>query len=257
MDDVLAAIADRWQLTLATPYGGGQTAAVVRATSPEHGDVVLKVLRRHFEADHEGEGLRHWDGDGAVRLLDMETIDEAHTALLLERCEPGTPLRDRPEPEQDEVIAGLLRRLWRPAGTPFRPLGEMCTQWADAPRDRSALEPGLVRAGLELFRTLDESAPSRVLLCTDLHAGNVVAAQREPWLMIDPKPWVGDPHYDALQHLLNCEERVYDDPLGMIERMASLLDLDRERLRLWLFARAVQQCSNVPWLRDVARRVAP
>ena len=33
--------------------------------------------------------------------------------MLLERCEPGTLLRALPEPEQDVVLAGLLRRLWR------------------------------------------------------------------------------------------------------------------------------------------------
>ena len=33
--------------------------------------------------------------------------------MLLERCEPGTLLRELPEPEQDVVLAGLLRRLWR------------------------------------------------------------------------------------------------------------------------------------------------
>jgi len=42
-------------------------------------------------------------------------------------------LSRRPEPEQDTVIAGLLRRLWiEPARDhPFRPLQLMCQQWAD------------------------------------------------------------------------------------------------------------------------------
>lgn len=35
------------------------------------------------------------------------------------------------------------------------------------------------------------------LLCTDLHAGNVLAAGRESWLATDPKPYLGDPTYDA------------------------------------------------------------
>jgi streptomycin 6-kinase len=254
----LADVAARWSLDLGEPYTGGQTATVVRATSPEHGAVALKVIRHHYEDVHEADGLRFWAGDGAVRLLDVATVDEGTSALLLERCEPGTLLRTQPEHVQDEVIAGLLRRLWRPAGAPFRPLGEMCGMWADERMAHSStLDPGLERDGMHLFRTLDESAPTRVLLCTDLHAGNVVAATREPWLTIDPKPYVGDPHYDVVQHLLNCEERVDADPLGVVGRMASLLDLDRERLRLWLFARAVQQCYSIPWLRDVARAVAP
>jgi streptomycin 6-kinase len=89
-----------------------------------------------------------------------------------------------------------------------------------------------------------------------LHAGNVLAAQREPWLMVDPKPYVGDPSYDVLQHLLNCEERLYDDPHALLARLAGLLGLDHERLRSWLFARCVQESPDSPELADVARKLA-
>jgi hypothetical protein len=51
-----------------------------------------------------------------------------------------------------------------------------------------------------------------VLLCTDLHGDNILAAQRELWLVIDPKPYVGDPAYDLLQHMLNCEDRLAAAP---------------------------------------------
>jgi streptomycin 6-kinase len=40
-----------------------------------------------------------------------------------------------------------------------------------------------------------------VLLCTDLHADNILAALRAPWLVIDPKPYAGDPAYDVRQHM--------------------------------------------------------
>jgi streptomycin 6-kinase len=96
-----------------------------------------------------------------------------------------------------------------------------------------------------------------VLLCTDLHAGNVLAAQRQPWLVIDPKPYVGDPTYDVLQDLLNCEERLLVDPKGPGHALADLLDLDRQRLLLWLFARCVQESPDCPQLATVARRAAP
>jgi streptomycin 6-kinase len=62
---------------------------------------------------------------------------------------------------------------------------------------------GLVREGLQLFKELPRNATSKVLLATDLHAGNVLRAEREPWLVIGPKLFVGDPVYDATQHLLN------------------------------------------------------
>jgi streptomycin 6-kinase len=90
-----------------------------------------------------------------------------------------------------------------------------------------------------------------------LHAENVLAAEREPWLVIDPKPYVGDPTYDALQHLLNCDERLQSDPQGLANRMADLLGLDPDRLVLWLFARCIIESPHSPWLAAVARRIAP
>ena len=67
---------------------------------------------------------------------------------------------------------------------------------------------GLVREGLRLSKDLAREAPTHVLLATDLHAGNVLRARREPWLVIDPKPFVGDPAYSATQHLRNCVLRL-------------------------------------------------
>jgi streptomycin 6-kinase len=162
------------------------------------------------------------------------------------------------------VVANLLRRLWQTptSGYQFRPLQVMCDGWAAEFRQRLAvtpglLDPGLARAGIELFRTLPATAERHVLLCTDLHAANILAAEREPWLAIDPKPYIGDPTYDPLQHLLNCEERLHADPVGLARRMADLLDLDPARLTQWLFARCVQESIDQPDLRDIATRLAP
>ncbi len=224
---------------------------------------MLKVGRRHFEAEDEAEGLRLWEGDGAIRCFAERQFENA-TALLLERCTPGTPLRATlPEPEQDEIIAGLLLRLWSrplPGAHSIRALAVMCDAWADAfeadvAADGRGLDPGLARAGAEALRELPRSTDRRVLLCTDLHAGNVLAATREPWLAIDPKPFVGDPAYDAVQHLLNCRARLAADPRGLARRMAGLLGVDPERVRLWLFARCTQEARDDVALRETARRL--
>jgi streptomycin 6-kinase len=264
LPETVPALARRWSLTVGAPFQpGGQTAWVAPARTADGCDVVVKVAWPHPEAAHEADGLRAWDGDGAVRLHDACELDHA-TALLLERCRPGTALAERPEPEQDGVIADLLGRLWRePApGHPFRSLQSMCDQWADSFDARigtggSLLDTGLARDGISLFRALPASADRQVLLGTDLHAGNVLAAARQPWLLIDPKPYVGDPAYDVLQHLLNCEERLRADPESLAKRMADLAGLDADRVLLWLFARCVQESPGWPGLGDVARRIAP
>jgi len=263
---VVPELARRWSLTLGDPYQPGGMASWVAPARNRAGDpVVLKVGFPHYEALHEAEGLTAWDGRGAVRLLDSD-ITPTHWALLLEACEPATALSEAlPTPEQDAVIAQLLTRLWvNPvAGHPFRPLQQLCGAWADGFERRyaaatgSQLDPGVARSGAELFRELAAPPTAPVLLCTDLHAGNVLAAQREPWLVIDPKPYVGDRTYDALQHMLNCPDRLLNDPASFTVTMAGLLDLEVERLRQWLFARCVIESVSRPDLRAVAVGLAP
>src|ERR1041384_5919746 len=148
----------------------------------------------HMEGEHELQGLRFWRGGPTVHLL---KADDTTGAMLLERCNPGTSLRALPEAEQDVVIAGLLRRLWRSPSAPhsFRPLTALIKHWSNetlADIDRWH-DSEMVRQGLRLFEELARTAPREVLLATDLHAGNVLRADREPWLVIDPKPLVGDP----------------------------------------------------------------
>jgi streptomycin 6-kinase len=109
---------------------------------------------------------------------------------------------------------------------------------ASAPR---WIDADLVRAGLRVFEDLVSTSSDEVLLATDLHAGNVLRAQREPWLVIDPKPFVGDRAYDATQHLFNCKKRLSAAPHATIRRFAGLLDVDDERVRMWTFARSAAE----------------
>jgi streptomycin 6-kinase len=265
---IVAGLADRWSLSVGEPFQpGGQCSWTAPASRPDGTELVLKVGFRFpgGEERDEAAGLRVWDGNGAVRLHDCES--ESVYALLIERCVPGTPLgRVLPEPEQDLVVTGLLRRLWAQPheGYAFRPLAQMCQAWADAFEAEYAtagapgrLDPGLARAGIALFRELPATADRQVLLCTDLHGDNVLAARREPWLVIDPKPYVGDPAYDVLQHMLNCEDRLAADPAALAARMAGLAGVDAARVRQWLFARSVQESPSSLLMRQVARRLAP
>ena len=165
--------------------------------------------------------------------------------MLLEQCRPGTALRELPEAEQDVIVAGLLRRLWsKPAAPhPFRPLSAMTAYWANEviAAEHKWPDAGLVLEGLRLFDELSRPSGDDVLLATDLHAGNVLQAQREPWLVIDPKPFVGDRAYDATQHLSNCKGRMFTAPVATIQRLADLLGVDGERIRLWMFARSAAE----------------
>jgi streptomycin 6-kinase len=222
---------------------------------------VLKLSMPHMEGQHEIHGLRFWDGNPTVRLYEA---DENRGVMLIERCQPGVSLRGATEQEEDVIISDLLRRLWREPtkGHGFRPLTTMTAYWSckTLEREKEWPDEGLVREGLRLFEELPRTATREVLLATDLHAGNVLQAKREPWLVIDPKPFVGDPAYDATQHLFNCQARLRSDVDGTIRRIADLLGVDHERVRLWMFARAAAEprddWSDGTWT-ELARAVAP
>ncbi|HCL30077.1 MAG TPA: hypothetical protein DIC52_16775 [Candidatus Latescibacteria bacterium] len=231
---LVAELQARWSLTLGAPYEAGAAWVAPVTNRP----AVLKLGMPHMEADQEIAGMQFWDGEPTARLLDL---DVDYNALLLEQCDPGTPLGELPEAEQDVIMAGLLRRLWRvPADPhPFRPLSLMTQHWSEEARQKrdNWVDAELLAEGLRLFEELPRTAPEQVLLATDLHAGNVLQAQRQPWLVIDPKPFVGDPAYDATQHLFNCRPRLQAQPLDVMGRFADLLQVDGERLRKWVFAR--------------------
>ena len=246
LPSAIRALQDKWSLSLGVPFNTNVSCAwVAPAVRSDGTHAVLKLGMPHMEGKHEIQALRFWGGDPTVHLLDA---DEDLNAMLLERCEPGTSLHLLTEPEQDVVVAGLLRRLWRkPVAThPFRPLAQMTAHWANETIADSAKWPdaGLVQAGLRLFEELSRTSPNDVLLATDLHAGNILQAQRAPWLVIDPKPFVGDPAYDATQHLFNCEERMLAAPDTTMRRFADLLEVDYERVRLWMFARSAAESRD-------------
>lgn len=261
---MLGQLTDQWSLRVGQPFGHTGTCSWIAPAERADGtQPVLKLAMPHMEGRDEIAGLRLWDGDGTVRLLEA---DDGSGAMLLERCLPGSMLKCEPEPKQDEIIASLVKRIWqltpqRNALGEFRPISQMIDCWCHETIEQRHLWPdaGLVSEGLRVLEELARPAPNDALLATDLHAGNVLRSQREPWLVIDPKPFIGDRSYDLVQHLINCEVRLQDDPLGLVHRVADLAEIDAERLRLWTFGRAAadprEDWSNTRWM-DIARALA-
>lgn len=259
----IKSLEQKWSLELAPAFDGPDVSCsfVAPARRKDGTIAILKIGMPHFEALSEIDGLRFWSGDPTVQLLEAATDCNA---MLLERCEPGTSLRELPLPEQDIIVAALLRRLWRKPTIPnsFRQLSALTAYWTQETLAQKADWPDtdLVREGLRLFHALPLSAPTEVLLATDLHAGNILRAQRDSWLVIDPKPFVGDPAYDATQHLFNNFDELCAKPFERLDRLADLLEIDRTRLHQWTFARvAVDPRDNWhnPQSLQLARTLAP
>ena len=261
---MLKALTERWSLRPDVPFNQVSCSWVASVVCADGTSAVLKLSMPHMEGAHEIEGLRFWNGDPTVRLL---KADDDLGAMLLERCEPGDTLRSEPEWKQDEVITALLKRLWRGSAPPnelcgFRRLSEMLEAWRSETLAQVEQWPDaeLVGEGLRVLEELARPSATDVLLATDLHAGNVLRSERQPWLVIDPKPFIGDVAYDLVQHLRNCELRLHADPMSMIKRLADLAEVDFERLRLWTFARAAADPEGrleQSHMMDLARALAP
>jgi streptomycin 6-kinase len=194
---------------------------------------VLKIQTPHRESEHEVAALELWDGNGAVRLL---AHDPEQHALLLERCVPGKPLAAAGQEQALDVLVALLPRLWKPAAAPFRPLAEEAA-WEQAGKqfDRHLLENAL-----DALSQLAPTQGEQVLLHQDLHGENVLAATREPWLVIDPKPLVGEREF-GLAPIVRSVELGHSrrHVLHRLDRLTYELGLDRERARGWTIGQTI------------------
>jgi streptomycin 6-kinase len=243
--------AEQWSLRLEGPIGNGFTSLVVAA-----GDAVLKLQFPHRESEHEAEALRVWDGEGAVRLL---AHDPERHALLIERARPGTHLTEAAQEAALDVFVELLPRLWKPAAASFRPLADEAAWWIDyLPRSWEHVGRPFERAFLDkVIRTLRELSATQgeqVLLNQDLHADNVLSAEREPWLVIDPKPLAGEREF-AVAPLVRGWELGHSKAATVrrFDRLTSELGLDRERAGGWAAGQAIAWGIDQPTHVEVAR----
>lgn len=239
---LVAECADLWALEVAEPFPYAYASVAMPVTLPDGTGAVLKVQFPDREGEHEAAALAAWDGDGAVHLL---AHDAERRALLVERCEPGSPLSDLEQDQALDVMIGLLPRLWKPAGLPFRPLAEEAAWWADGlarswERAGRPFERDLLDAALDALSTLPDSQGPPVLLHQDLHAGNVLRATREPWLTIDPKPLAGEREFGIAALVRGDELGAGPDHVRhRLRRLCAELALDEERARGWALAQTV------------------
>jgi streptomycin 6-kinase len=222
---------------------------------------VLKLVFEDDETEHEHLALQRWGGDGAVRLL---RADPRRRALLLERLS-HVDLRTIGYLEAAEVVAGFYSRLHVPAPPQLRTITSYVARWTDAlaalPRD-APIPHRLVEQALAHARDLAaDPASTGTLVHNDLHDENVLAADREPWLVIDPQPMSGDPHSEPAPLLWNrwdevqARGRVRDDVRSRFHAVVDTAGLDEDRARAWVVVRMV---LNAYWsVEDAARLGRP
>jgi streptomycin 6-kinase len=242
-------LVDEWELEVDGPPQHGYCSLVVPVRRGAEA-AVLKLAFPDDESEHEALGLQRWAGGGTVQLL---SADPHRRALLLERLHPAD-LSSVDVLEACDVVAGSYARLHVPAPAQLRPLTTYISRWTDdlagLPRD-APVPHRLVQQAVSLGRELvRDEASDGVLIHGDLHYGNVLAGDREPWLVIDPKPMSGDPHYEVAPMLWNRWDEVVDSGdvrTSVRRRFHTIVDgafLDEDRARDWV---VVRMLHNALW----------
>lgn len=247
----------RWGLDHDSPYPGSSVSLVLPVRDRRGRDAVLKLQYPDTESKHEATALAAWGGTGAVLLLDH--APELH-ALLVERCVPGTPLSRAGPKEALDVLIALLPRLSVPAPPEITSLEDEARRWAASlaanwEKAGRPFDVTLLDTALELLGTLPSSQVGQVLVHQDLHADNVLRAQREPWLVIDPKPLAGELAFAVAPIIRGGELGLSRDALvHRLDRLADGLRLDRERARGWAIVQTLAWAfESTTVLRDHVR----
>jgi streptomycin 6-kinase len=229
-----------WSLTdVGEPFPYAYASLALPVVTSDGTPAVLKAQFPDRDSRHEAAALAALDGRGAVRLI---AHDEPHAALLVERCEPGTPLADLDRDDALDIACELFPRLWRPVADPFTLLADEAQVWAESISANWALAGrpyprALLDAALDAIASLAGTQPEAVLVNQDLHAHNILAARREPWLVIDPKPLVGERAFGIAALVRGPELGRGRAPLlHRLDRLTADLGIDRERARGWCLA---------------------
>jgi streptomycin 6-kinase len=245
---LLDACARRWSLALQPPFelSYNYVCPAVRADGTE---VVLKVGVVNPELLSEIAALQLYAGRGCAQLLDA---DPDQGIMLLERLRPGTPLLELQDDQQATAIAAqVMAQLWRPV-PPNHPFPTVAKWAAGLGRLRARfngrtgpLPRRLVEMAESLFAELIPSMAEPVLLHGDLHHWNILAAERQTWLALDPKGIVGEPAYEVGAWLRNPMPDIARMPQAgrilarRMDQFADLLGFDRARILGWGVAQAV------------------
>ena len=240
---LIAAALQRWPGRLGEPFDGGVTSWVAPLDRIDGSPAVLKIPHVDRETRHEPDALRAWDGNGAVRLLDH---DPTTGALLLERATPGHHLSQIGADAALGVVTDLLPRLLVPATAHLTDIADEAARWRGSLEGHLARHPGAIDASLAAAARefLDELIASRrtgrVLVHQDLHGDNILAATREPWLAIDPKPLAATRAF-ALAPLVRSHEFGHGEQATRhrLHVLAAALDVDRAQAARHTIAQTV------------------
>jgi streptomycin 6-kinase len=206
--------------------------------------VVLKLSYDRKLIQDEYNALKHFNGNGAVRVID---INLEYNALLLEQAIPGYLLKEHhPLRIQDtiNIYAAVVKKLstCSLADNNYAHAKEWCDA-IDKIHD-PRIPNNLIEKAKQLRSELLNTAPHEYLCHGDLHLENIIQHGAD-WIAIDPKGIIGEMAFEAAAFDLITSDEMRDTstiPSKIIDRvtqLANALDIPYDRLLFWIFLRII------------------
>jgi streptomycin 6-kinase len=240
-------IEQNWAVEIKKPFPNLSYHFVAPCVFKNGGEAVLKIGFPGERATtfNEIKMLEFLDGKGVCKLL---RFDEKRLALLLEKLLPGENLKEicrNDDAKAVEIAIQVMRDFWRkaPENIEFPRL----EKWFDGLEraEKIGFAPEYVKKARRFFDELNAATETKTLLHGDFHHENILSAEREKFLAIDPKGIVGDIGYDLSVFMINHanwlkEESNLPEKLdNAIRAFSEAFEIEPQNLRQWIFAHSV------------------
>jgi len=247
LPQIIEAIAENWLLEVNKPFQNLSYNYVAPCVCANGDEAVLKIALplNNSEIFNEASFLQMANGKCAVKFLNF---NEKRRAMLLEKLTPGVNLKEicgKDDTKAVEITIGILRGLVKeaPRNSNFRGLED----WFDGLKkaDNTKFDNRFALKAFGFFEELAFASKQKFLIHGDLHHENILSAQREPFLAIDPKGVIGDIGYEIAvflnNHLvwLSAEENLHEKLNDAVQRFSESFEITPRDLKNWAFAQMV------------------
>lgn len=244
LSEKLKYLTEHWQLSNLVPVPNMTYNFVALATCKQSQKVVLKLVCNRDDYDKERLALAYFNGSGTISLMDSF---DSYQAMLLQQAVPATTLKSAAQKDMGAAIEdykAVVDALCQSAQTHDNFIH--VSAWCDAINriDTNHIEKKLATKAKAVCEWLLSTANEEYICHGDLHLENIVRSGDE-WLAIDPKGVVAEKAFEssAFDWLLGLDSLKHEEAqhalLERINKLASLLGLDANRLLCWVFVKAI------------------
>ncbi len=247
LPQIIEELAGNWSLKIEKPFPNLSYNFVAPCVRADGSGAVLKIALplNNPGIYNEAAFLQLADGKGAVKLLNL---DKNYRAILLEKLAPGKHLKEvcrTDDAEAVEITIRIMREIRRepPEHSEFRRLEDWFKGFERA--ETTIFDKSFASKAHGFFEELNSASKQKFLIHGDLHHENILSAQREEFLAIDPKGIIGDIGYEISVFLNNhalwlVGESNLQKKLGeTVRKFSEAFEIAPKDLCRWAFAQMV------------------